>query len=111
VLPDWFKPFRFTASMREANAVPVLGKTGDPARDDISVVRRVQKDEAAPWLDEAVVFSVMFTVAQSHGRGSAAQGSRSNAPIASMIHFGVMWVCDEPTHFWWLPKVMTLPFS
>jgi hypothetical protein len=41
-----------------------------------------------------------LTSAQSHGRGSAAQGSMSNGPKASMIQRGVRWACEVPTVFW-----------
>jgi D-alanyl-D-alanine carboxypeptidase len=40
---------------------------------------------------------------------SAAAGSQSNGPSASMICFGVMCTCDLPSTRWWLPSV-TLVF-
>jgi len=49
-----------------------------------------------------------LTWAQSHGCGSAAEGSRSHGPKASMIHLGVKWTCEVPMVFCWLPKVIGL---
>jgi hypothetical protein len=39
------------------------------------------------------------------GEESAAPGSSSNGPKASMIHRGVKWTCEVPMVLWWLPEV------
>jgi hypothetical protein len=44
-------------------------------------------------------FCVRVLFAQSHGRGSAPAGSRSNGPSAPMIQLGVIQFCESPTVF------------
>ena len=94
------EPAGFGARVQQRRAVTVVGQLLDPGADLIAVERRVQINTADPRLDKPSSASVKLRAAHSHGRGSAAQGSRSNGPIASMIHFGVQWVCDRPTDDW-----------